>query len=259
MQVYYNNGSDCDTIIPNGDLSGNGSGFASGPIDLSGLNTTTYNRICLRATLTDSGGTPFLTDWTVTWAEAPAGELAVDIVDGSGTPVADPSLFMSTSTVMLTAQVTTGTLGTTGQRVRVTNGTGDPSWSLALAASSTAAFWDGALSDYDFNDPTANGVDGGDADSLGGQLRFNPSVASVTPEGGCGTTGISLGGSAGFSEGITNAVTLITADGSADTDCYWDVTGFAASSTIPAQQPADTYFIDMILTVTASLRREDTP
>jgi hypothetical protein len=67
-QLYYTNSTTCDTVIPNAALTGNESGFASGPVDISGLNTTTYNEICVRATLTDSGGTPFLNDWTVTWA-----------------------------------------------------------------------------------------------------------------------------------------------------------------------------------------------
>jgi hypothetical protein len=70
MQVYYTDSTTCDTVVPNGDLSGNESGFASSPIDISGLNTTTYNEVCLRATLNESGGTPFLQDWTVTWTTA---------------------------------------------------------------------------------------------------------------------------------------------------------------------------------------------
>jgi hypothetical protein len=68
LQVYYTASTACDTIIPNTDLSGNSTGFASGPIDISGLNTTTYNRICLKATLTDDNGTPYLNDWTVKWS-----------------------------------------------------------------------------------------------------------------------------------------------------------------------------------------------
>jgi hypothetical protein len=70
MQVYYSDSAPCDTIVPDGALSGNSSGFSTSPIDISGLNTTTYNEICLRATLNESGGTPFLQDWTVTWTTA---------------------------------------------------------------------------------------------------------------------------------------------------------------------------------------------
>jgi len=67
MQLYYTSSTACDTIVPDGALSGNSSGFSTGPIDISGLNTTTYNRICLKATLNDSGGTPYLQDWTISW------------------------------------------------------------------------------------------------------------------------------------------------------------------------------------------------
>jgi hypothetical protein len=67
-QLYYKVTTDCDTIVPDSDLPGNSSGFASGPVSISSLNTTTYNRICLKATLTKGSGTPYLQDWTITWA-----------------------------------------------------------------------------------------------------------------------------------------------------------------------------------------------
>lgn len=66
-KLYYSNTADCDTVVPNGSLSGNESGYTSGPIDISGLNTTTYNNICVQASLTDSGGTPYLEDWNIQW------------------------------------------------------------------------------------------------------------------------------------------------------------------------------------------------
>jgi hypothetical protein len=80
LQVYYTASTACDTIIPNTDLSGNSTGFASGPIDISGLNTTTYNRICLKATLTDDNGTPYLNDWTVKWSSGAV--VSVSVSDG---------------------------------------------------------------------------------------------------------------------------------------------------------------------------------
>lgn len=70
LQVYYSSSTACDTIVPDGALSGNSSGFSSGPIDISGLSTSTYNKICLLATLENVGGTPYLEDWVVTWIEA---------------------------------------------------------------------------------------------------------------------------------------------------------------------------------------------
>ncbi len=68
LRVYYTATTPCDTIVPDTALAGNSTGFnATTPIDLSGLNTTTYNKLCLQATLTESGGTPFLNDWGISW------------------------------------------------------------------------------------------------------------------------------------------------------------------------------------------------
>lgn len=69
LRVYYTASTACDTIVPDGALAGNSSGFdvSASPISIAGLSTTTYNRLCLQATLTDSGGsTPYINDWTVT-------------------------------------------------------------------------------------------------------------------------------------------------------------------------------------------------
>jgi len=71
LRVYYTSSTACDTIVPDGVLPGNSSGFdvTASPIDLSGLSpvATTYNNICLEATLINSGGTPYLNDWTISW------------------------------------------------------------------------------------------------------------------------------------------------------------------------------------------------
>jgi hypothetical protein len=56
---------DCDTELVSADTTS--------PASLSAFDGSgTSNRICLEATLTDSGGTPFLNDWTVTWASGGA-------------------------------------------------------------------------------------------------------------------------------------------------------------------------------------------
>ncbi|MEZ4180032.1 MAG: hypothetical protein R3B41_00730 [Candidatus Doudnabacteria bacterium] len=74
VQVYYTSSSSCDTIVPNTHLAGNSSGFdvSSGDIDLTGLVDVSgvYNKICLKATLTNVGGTPTLDSWKVTWVPA---------------------------------------------------------------------------------------------------------------------------------------------------------------------------------------------
>gem|GEM_PF-3627327 len=75
LRVYYTNATACDTIIPNGALSGNSTGFsaASSPLDLTGLSTTTYNRICLQMELNhgSTSTSPTLDDWAVSWEKNP--------------------------------------------------------------------------------------------------------------------------------------------------------------------------------------------
>lgn len=75
LQLYYTNSTECDTIVPDGALTGNSAGFSfsDSPLDISGLSTTTYNRICLRMAL-DKGSTstsPSLDDWTISWERNP--------------------------------------------------------------------------------------------------------------------------------------------------------------------------------------------
>lgn len=66
-QVEYYNGSDW-SLIPDSDLSGNSNGFDSSPVDLSGLDTSTYNKIRIKANFTYSNGSPILQDWTISWS-----------------------------------------------------------------------------------------------------------------------------------------------------------------------------------------------
>lgn len=65
-QIQYWDGDSWE-LIPNESLTGNSTGFDTSPLDLSGLNTTTYNRIKIKANFTNSSGTPTLQDWTVSW------------------------------------------------------------------------------------------------------------------------------------------------------------------------------------------------
>ena len=64
----------CEAIIPDSDLSGNGAGFdvsSASTIDLSGLSTTTYSRLCLSASFSATDASPSLDDWTVSWVLDP--------------------------------------------------------------------------------------------------------------------------------------------------------------------------------------------
>lgn len=105
------------------------------------------------------------------------------------------------------------------------------------------------MTDYDFNDPTANAGDGVDGDTLGGRMSLNASVGTLG--GTCTATGVTKGSSASFSEAGIDSITLLTAGATADTGCYWDFTGIDISQTIPGEKPTGTYSINMTMTATA--------
>lgn len=182
--------------------------------------------------------------------------LSVDIVDATGTPVATPSASLTAANSSFNCQTVTGTLGVSAQRIRVTNTTASAAWTVAIAATSGAtSLWDSGTDTYDFNDSAgapAGCADGADTDTDAGQLTINPAAGTVAPESGCTTTGVSLGASTAFAEGSADSVTLLSASGSANTNCYWDVTGIGLSQTIPPQQTAGSYSLDLTLTITAS-------
>ncbi len=71
LKVYYTLSIACDTLVPTSTLPGNDVGFDvnASPKNISGLSTSTYNRICLKAELTIDSATssPTLDDWKVTW------------------------------------------------------------------------------------------------------------------------------------------------------------------------------------------------
>ena len=75
LRVYYGTSTSCSTLIPDGALAGNSTGFVStsSPINISSIATSTYNRICLGMTLSEGTGTtsPSLDDWKVSWDLSP--------------------------------------------------------------------------------------------------------------------------------------------------------------------------------------------
>ncbi len=184
------------------------------------------------------------------------GALGVDIVDSGGASVANPTVSMSALTIGFDCQTSTGTLGTSSQRIRVTNTTTTPGWTVAIAATAGAtATWTSGGNTFDFNDGSgtpAGCADGGDADAVAGRMTLDPSVGTSSPQSGCNNTGITLGPSTPFAQGVTDSITLISASVSAGTNCYWDLTGVSVSQTIPIQQAAGTYTLNLTVTVTAT-------
>ena len=221
--------------------------------DFSLIDNTapTAKTFCFR--MVESDGTVLDTYSQFPEVTSANGGLSVDIVNSGGTPVASPTVAFSTLSLGFSFQTTTGTLGISSERIRITNNSASAQWNLTMAATGgTTAFWDGVSSDFDFNDSTASAGDGGDADSLGGQLTIDAATNGViTPEGGCTNTGITLGSSAAFDEGTTDSITLLTAGASADTGCFWDLTAIDLSQTVPEEQGSDAYDINMTVTIVA--------
>ncbi len=75
MQVYYaTTTAVCNVLVPDAALAGNSTGFqaTSSPLNLSGLSTSTYNMLCLKASLSSqSSQSSTLDEWTVSWVRQP--------------------------------------------------------------------------------------------------------------------------------------------------------------------------------------------
>jgi hypothetical protein len=186
-----------------------------------------------------------------------AGSLSVDITNSSYVTVASPAVAMTGATFSFGCQTVTGTFGTSSEQVYIQNpDAADNGWTVSVAASATTAVWDSAGTDFDFNDVTSSGcADGADADSLAGRLTIDPSGATLAAGqcDSCNTANVSLGTSAPFNEGTTDAITVVTgAAGSSDIG-DWYIRNIAVSQTIPAEQPAASdYDINMVLSIVAS-------
>jgi hypothetical protein len=227
----------------------NGTGFTWSSLDPSGASMET-----------SVSSTTLIQGWNADFDFLryipPTGTLTSDIVDVAGASVPSPSLNMNAVAAGNSCQTTTGTFGVSAQKIRVTNTTATPGWTLGVAATGgTASNWSSGTANYDFNDGsggTAGCGDGGDADSIAGQLSVNPSAGTITPQGGCTSTGVSKGSSSAFSQGAIDNITLMSASGSAQTNCYWDLTGVSLSQTIPSFQAPGTYSFNMTMTVAAN-------
>lgn len=189
-----------------------------------------------------------------------AGVLSTDILDASRVPVASPSAAMSTKSFLFSCasggSASTGTFGSSTQRIYVINPNGaNNGWTLTMAATggATAVWSDGGTNTYDFNDATTAGcTDGVDTDTKAGQLTVDPSVGTLTTDcNSCTTTNVTKGSSSAFVEGTLNNITLLSAALASDDVWRGYLTGATLSQTIPAEQPAANYTINMTLTATA--------
>ena len=182
------------------------------------------------------------------------GTLSVDFVDGSGNSVVSPSVTMGGLSFSFGTQDATGQLATATEKIRTSNPTQTKEWTVVIAATPADTWHNGGSSKhFDFNDAGGYIDDGAttDDDSYGGQMTINPTTGTITGVDGCTTTGVTKGSSASFIEGTTDSITIMEADGTASAECRWEFVGAASNVTqkIPAKQSADTYTIDLTLTI----------
>lgn len=168
--------------------------------------------------------------------------LAVSIVNANYQPVTAPAVPLSYALYGDTCQSNTGTLGTTTQRIYVTNPrVANNGWSVTLAALDPTATWVSGSQKMDFNDPTTTGcTDGADVDTVAGQLTLDPTSAILTAGQclSCVADHIQRWSVASFEENITDSITLLTGTPSSDDMGDWVLRGVEVTQTVPAFQPA---------------------
>lgn len=171
-----------------------------------------------------------------------AGVISTDIRDASNNILSNPTFAMGAVSRSATQQTSTGTFGDNTKRISVDNpgaSTNGGAFTLALNAATPGDTWTAAGGKtYKYNDASA----------ANGQLTVNPAAGTITPVTG-GATGVSKGSSATFSG--NGAITIMSADGTSAP--FWNgyITGIGLSQTIPANQAAGAYTLNMVQTVTA--------
>ena len=214
--------------------------FTYGSADILAGTVGSYSTI---ATGTSSG------TWLgqiIAFRTQPTPVLSVDVVNGTGTPVASPSVSFGTQTTSFGCQTATATLGTTSQKIRISNTTTNTAWTVSLAATGgNTSKWTAGSNTYSYNNPTSAGCSAG-------QLSVSLSGATLTPSSGCTNTGVSIGSNTAFSKAVVDAATLASSSTSATTNCSWDITSAVLSQALPPELAPGSYSLGLTITVVAN-------
>ncbi|MET0980356.1 MAG: hypothetical protein ABWX90_03810 [Candidatus Saccharimonadales bacterium] len=228
--------------------------------DNSGLADTTY---CLKVVYATSGAPLEQYDSNPEITTAPAGSaLAVEFVNSSGNPISMPSLAMEPRNVSNACQATGSLLGneSSGMRLRVYKNSGTTGWNTSLAPTGgTTALWSRMDNNahYDFNDPSGSPAgcnSGSDGDGHAGQLSIGTDTSTVEPKPGCGIDGLSWATGDGlekYSQGVVDAITIISGSSASVSGCYWDIGQTELYQSIPANQAPGEYYLDITATIVA--------
>lgn len=168
-------------------------------------------------------------------ASAASGSVAIDVVDAGGASVASPVVNFGSSNFWWSTQQSSGILGSSAQKLRLTSTLAN--WTLSLAATNgPTALWQSGGNSYDFN-----------GDLAAGRLQLDPSVGTITAQSGCANAGLSKGSASYFTQGTQDSLTLLSGS-SAQTGCYWDFTGINLIQDLPSSQAVGSYTLGMTLT-----------
>lgn len=183
------------------------------------------------------------------------GTLSVDIVNGSYATVASPNVYLTALSTSFTCQTSTGTFGSSTEMIYVSNmGAANNGWTLAVGATNgTSSLWVGSstAANFDFNDPGSSGcASSSDGDAFAGQMSVDASGGTLTAING--TTGSITKGTLAAYTSSSNAITLLNAATSSDDVADWTLTNVAISQKIPALSTADSYYLNMTLTIAAN-------
>lgn len=95
--VEYLTATSSWALVPDSDLAGNGAGTSTQPINLAGLDPSTYSSIRVRADFTKTSSTPILSDWTLSWALSVSAPTLTTLFDNEKPGTTTPT-FTFTST-----------------------------------------------------------------------------------------------------------------------------------------------------------------
>ena len=164
--------------------------------------------------------------------------LSVDIVDASGASVVSPAVVMGAMDYNFEEQISSGVLGTSDQKIVVSNYTDVSTWSVSLAASGGAIDnWKNGPADVTF---PYNGTEH--------YLSVDTSAVVANRGDGGSTAGIQFGPVQNFESGVIDSVTLFTST-SAQPQQSYVFTGVDLSQLVPPAQAPETYTLNMVLTV----------
>lgn len=218
--------------------------FGIWDFSLQHVGTDYGDTFCFRVVNSDNNTQP-LSGYTNYPELQITGNLSLDIVDSSGASVPSPKVNFPSMYTVASCQQSVGTLGTNGERIRVTDNRVSGNWSLSIAATGGAsAKWQSGANNYSFNDSS-----GSPAGCANGQLGVSFGSINVAPKSGCTANGLSAESNANFS-GAT-PISIGQGNG-ADRFCYWDITNVELNQQIPGSMSPGSYKLDMTLTVMSS-------